>query len=539
MNDGFQKERWFRRSEMKTGGVFVRKMFFINLIMALCIIAIFSLNTGSPSGTPAKTAKTSICYVSPDGSDSNPGTEEEPWETIQRAAESVGPGSTVYIKAGTYFERIDISVSGNETDGPITFTNYNEDLVIIDGSKSTAEDQEDLIRISDQSFIKVNGLELANNINKDKAFLATGIGIWGKGQGIEITNCRIHDIGYIGTSAKIGAHAIAVYGRDEETPISDLIIEGNEIWDIQCGGRAAVAISGNVDEFRITGNRIHDTDNTGLMLVGDGTIDSEPVCAAEALNRARNGIVTNNEITGNTNADNPVYQKKDYSAAGIEVNGARDITIAYNQCSENDMGIKIGNEKKDKLSSGIVLRENLIYSNNSCGIQVGGDTAASGWAADCEIRNNTLYNNDTQKLGFGEIHIAKSHDLTLSSNLVSAGAQNLAVTTRPLGVKYIYRITMNHNLYYGPGGSRGLRFTGIDTGSVGLRMWVSKTQQDKNSKIADPKFVDASKADFHLKQWSPAIDFGDAALVAGTDETDFDENARINGKGVDCGAFEF
>ena len=42
-----------------------------------------------------------------------------------------------------------------------------------------------------------------------------------------------------------------------------------------------------------------------------------------------------------------------------------------------------------------------------------------------------------------------------------------------------------------------------------------------------------------MKQWSPAIDFGDAALVAGTDETDFDENARINGKGVDCGAFEF
>jgi len=70
-------------------------------------------------------------------------------------------------------------------------------------------------------------------------------------------------------------------------------------------------------------------------------------------------------------------------------------------------------------------------------------------------------------------------------------------------------------------------------------MWVSKTQQDKNSKIADPKFVDASKADFHLKQWSPAIDFGDTALVAGTDETDFDGNARINGKGVDCGAFEF
>ena len=41
-------------------------------------------------------------YVSPTGSDSNPGTEQQPFRTIQKAAGLVDPGDTVIVEDGTY-----------------------------------------------------------------------------------------------------------------------------------------------------------------------------------------------------------------------------------------------------------------------------------------------------------------------------------------------------------------------------------------------------------------------------------------------------
>ena len=53
-----------------------------------------------------------IFYVAPPGSDSNPGTEAQPWKTIQKAANALIAGDTVYIKAGTYREQVSPKNSG-------------------------------------------------------------------------------------------------------------------------------------------------------------------------------------------------------------------------------------------------------------------------------------------------------------------------------------------------------------------------------------------------------------------------------------------
>ena len=541
----------------------MRKIFFINLLMALFMIAILSPNSEMPaagpaapdtknSDSPAPETKNSASaalgtkdkeassnyYVDPEGSDRNPGTEKKPWKTIQKAADSAMPGSTVLIKAGTYYERININVSGTEEGGNITFKNYDHGKVVIDGSKSSASEQEDLIHISNKSFIKLIGLELVNNVNKDDDYFVTGIGIWGAGEGIEIRDCKIHHIWYTGSSEDNGAHAIAVYGRDGKEPISGLVIDGNEIWDIKCGSSETVALNGNVDNFQFTNNYVHDTNNIGLDLIGDESFGDDPVCPVAANNRARNGFVGYNTMENISCKTNPSYTMDDYSAAGIYVDGGKDIVIAYNTCAGNDVGIEVGNEKRNKITRGIVVRDNLIYGNNSCGIAVGGYDINKGWAADSKFINNTLYSNDTKNLGRGEICIAKSHDIAFQNNIVYTGSKNLAVSTEDFGTKYIYHITFNHNIYYGPGGSRGLRFDGVDTGLVGLNMWKQKTKQDMNSKIADPKFLDAFGSDFHLIQGSPAIDFGNPAYVHDSNVTDHDGKPRTNGKAVDCGAFE-
>lgn len=44
----------------------------------------------------------SVYYVAVDGRDSNPGTKDQPFATVQKAQEAVNPGDTIYIRGGIY-----------------------------------------------------------------------------------------------------------------------------------------------------------------------------------------------------------------------------------------------------------------------------------------------------------------------------------------------------------------------------------------------------------------------------------------------------
>ncbi len=72
-------------------------------------------------------------YVSQDGSDNNPGTFEQPFKTIQKAADIMVAGETCHIMAGTYRETVTPSNNG-QSGNSIIFRNYNDDRVVIVGS---------------------------------------------------------------------------------------------------------------------------------------------------------------------------------------------------------------------------------------------------------------------------------------------------------------------------------------------------------------------------------------------------------------------
>lgn len=59
-------------------------------------------------------------YVAPNGSDSNPGTQDEPFRTIGRAAQIVTPGTTVHVAPGIYSGSFKTLVSGT-AEARITF----------------------------------------------------------------------------------------------------------------------------------------------------------------------------------------------------------------------------------------------------------------------------------------------------------------------------------------------------------------------------------------------------------------------------------
>ena len=51
---------------------------------------------------PLTQAFSAVYYVSPTGSDENPGSKERSFLTIQKAQTAVSPGDTVYLRGGLY-----------------------------------------------------------------------------------------------------------------------------------------------------------------------------------------------------------------------------------------------------------------------------------------------------------------------------------------------------------------------------------------------------------------------------------------------------
>ena len=55
-----------------------------------------------------------VDHAAPGAADTNPGTAEEPFKTVQRAADAAKPGDTVYVMAGKYDERVKVKAGGAE-----------------------------------------------------------------------------------------------------------------------------------------------------------------------------------------------------------------------------------------------------------------------------------------------------------------------------------------------------------------------------------------------------------------------------------------
>src|SRR5271157_4580840 len=135
-------------------------------------------------------------FVSKKGSDSNPGTIESPWFTIQHAANSVSAGATVYVFGGVYNESVNFPASGT-TSSPITFQSYPARTAVIDGTgvscctsnpPSSGNLTQGLINIVNQSYLIVSGFEIENFTTGNAAYTPAGVWITGSGMGVQVLN---------------------------------------------------------------------------------------------------------------------------------------------------------------------------------------------------------------------------------------------------------------------------------------------------------------------------------------------------------------
>src|SRR5437879_13050238 len=103
--------------------------------------------------------------------------------------------------------------------------------------------------------------------------------------------------------------------------LDSVTLSGNQVYDLKTGNSESVNVDGNVTNFAITNNVIHDNDNIGIDIIGFEGVAPDP-----AYDYARNGTVTGNTIYNISAINNP-GEGNQYDANGIYVDGGSRVVI--------------------------------------------------------------------------------------------------------------------------------------------------------------------------------------------------------------------
>jgi Right handed beta helix region len=426
--------------------------------------------------SPAKAANT--YYVSPSGNDSNPGTQTQPWKTIQKAANTLAAGDKVVVAAGDYStQRVNISKSG-ASGAPITYQAQGQ--VVMKGFVIQA------------SYITVDGFEIANTDYKSWD-QATSAGIYLLGANNLIENNYIHDaalegiflVGWLsdGSNTKTANNVIRnnrlyhnemlgidVNGRNN-------LIENNEVWGtVQCMPKVVSAEG--------TCSNSNGLDADGMRFYGQGHI-----FRGNYIHDIPYGPPGTNPSSGDYNGDAHIDCFQTWSDSYYEV--ASNILFEQNRC------VNLQSQGMDENGTGWMITSNasnITIRNNIIETYAGIDGALGG------VRNLLVYNNLF-------VNSTSFNQWYPKAILVNSGETGV----------------IRNNIFYNQ------PRTAIDGSSSGVT-----SDHNLTTSGATPKFVDSANHDYHLQAGSPAIDTGIAVDVT----NDFDNGLRPQGAGFDLGAFE-
>ena len=272
---------------------------------------------------PARAANS--YYVSPSGNDSNPGTQTQPWKTIQKAANTLGAGDTVMVMAGDYPQRISITKSGSSS-APIIYRAQGQ--VTMKGFNVGA------------SYVTIDGFEVSSTDYVSWSY-SSSAGIYVTGNGNVIQNNYIHDATMSGIDVASGSGNTVINNRlyrnemvGVEVHGSNNLVEGNEVWGtVQCPPAVT----------KVEGGCVSGLDADGMRYFGSGHI-----------------------FRGNYIHDIPFggYNVNPHIDCWQTFGGASDILFEQNHCvnlqsqaqDENGTGWMIEN------ASNITIRNNIIFT---------------------------------------------------------------------------------------------------------------------------------------------------------------------------------
>ena len=353
-----------------------------------------------------------VVHVAVSGSDeAGTGTQDAPYATVSAASEAA-PEAIIVVHEGEYGPiKLGPECSGSEN-APTVIRPAEGDKVVIHGEDGTG------ISLVNVSHVTVEGLEVEGGTH----------GIYYESTreaGESLTDICIKDCTVHGVR---GTHGICVYARNDLVPVEDIIIEGCEVYDCECGSSESVVLNGNVDGFTIENNIIHDNNNIGIDMIGfEGTAkhpDEDSGNNPYEADMVRNGVCTGNVVYNISTEGNKAYLEDgeyDPCAGGIYVDGGQNIEIYNNFIFNCDIGLEVATEHSPDDNelfriAGVRVHDNVIADcTGFIGICFGGYDKDLGFTEECIFEHNTLVDNVSQ------IGVQRSRDNQISANLIVGG----------------------------------------------------------------------------------------------------------------------
>ena len=313
-------------------------------------------------------------YVSPSGSDSNPGTLAAPFLTLahaQSVMESAGnPQPIVFLRAGTY---PNTALSFSVADDGQTWSNYppdGYDSAVLDGGSTSMSTGGNPITINGTSNITFAGLTIQN-------FKNWGIGIHG------------------GPADPIGGFPTAAPTAVDVTIINNMISNGYTTLNSGWGG-GGVWASGSTTNLRILNNVITNQYGSGIRAVANGD-DTNPDGNYDGLTISNNVCLVTDLTTGDNGA---IYiQDTNFNSTNI--------TISNNFIRDYQSNPSLANAT-------IPYRDVAIYL----------DEGASNTTVTGNIVANTAYpipSPGTSKTSTTAFYMSNGHNDIWSGNIVDLG----------------------------------------------------------------------------------------------------------------------
>ncbi len=365
-------------------------------IIGIALAALLLACCRVPPPTPA--SQENVYYVAANGSDSNPGTEAQPWLTIRKAAYTLVAGDTLYIRAGDYPERVVPQNSGSEGN-PITYAAYPGEVVTIEGTGVDVPEYSGLFDLTGRDYLRISGL-------------------------------RVIHSKYYGIVAENSSHIVIERNTTYDTYSSgisswnshDIIVDGNEVVGA-CTGiwQEHISIS-NTGSFEVRYNHIHH--------VMPGTEGKEGMSIKDA---SAHGKVYGNHVHHLNHVG--IY-------VDAEAEHLLDIEVYQNLVHDiHGMGFSLASEAGGLLEN-VRLYNNIAY-NNQVGIWLSTCCMASHPFKDISIINNTFAHNGLGSWGGGiGIENTQMENLVIRNNICSQNTYSQMAA--PASV--LSEVSADHNL---------------------------------------------------------------------------------------------
>jgi hypothetical protein len=321
-------------------------------IALVCLGIMLGLTAALPtSPMPAHAAVT--YYVAKTGNDgTGDGTIGLPWLTIQHGLDQLTAGGTLYVRGGTYAERVDVTYSGT------LLKEYPGESAIIDASGVADPGYyTGAVAVVDKTSIAVEGFEIKGN-----AATANITGIYAdNSSSIAFRTLIIHT--FYTSGIKIAS-------------CNTTVIDGCEVYTVNqhgAGSEENISIDWASDGFEIKNCYIHDSLQEAI----------------DVKQGSKNGTIHNNTI-------------EDSPAVGIYIDGYGsaisniDIYSNWITGSATCDGIEISNETGIQPITDINIYNNVVVSCLKGFLAPTG----GGHSAQYTLVNNTFY--DMDELGIGD-----------------------------------------------------------------------------------------------------------------------------------------